>query len=217
MEKRKNTKSELLLLLGCQRSGTTLLASMLAGHSEVNMLNESTTKDVLKLVGKKYSGNKLLTWREIRVDQRASKFGHFMNRLVNRHFGKRNSTYHRIRPYPTSSLSINDYMRMDAKVIYIERDKEQVVSSILNRTNMTRKQAENEIAESTNCYKHIADKCLLVDFADLVEKPIDTLKNICTYLDIEFEERMLKGTEYNYTYPNKGILKEKAKTISEYK
>ena len=43
-------KSKILLVLGCQRSGTTLLAAMLGGHSEINMIFESTTDDVLKLI-----------------------------------------------------------------------------------------------------------------------------------------------------------------------
>ena len=68
-------KSKILLLLGCQRSGTTLLAAMLGGHSEINMLFESTSDDVLKLIGKKYSGNKALVRRQIRFSQRSSKFG----------------------------------------------------------------------------------------------------------------------------------------------
>ena len=75
-----------ILILGCQRSGTTLLASVLGRHSEVNMLFESTTDDTLKLIGKKYQGNKLCVWRQIRRNQKASKWGHFVNRLVNFHF-----------------------------------------------------------------------------------------------------------------------------------
>ena len=54
-----NRKSNLLLLLGCQRSGTTLLAAMLGRHSEISMLFESVTDDTMKLIGKKYCGNKL--------------------------------------------------------------------------------------------------------------------------------------------------------------
>ena len=48
-----NQDPNLVLLLGCQRSGTTLLASMLGGHSEINMLFESTSDDVMRLIGKK--------------------------------------------------------------------------------------------------------------------------------------------------------------------
>ena len=40
-----SAKGKLVLILGLQRTGTTLLASMLGGHSEVNMLFESIGSD----------------------------------------------------------------------------------------------------------------------------------------------------------------------------
>ena len=40
-----SAKGKLVLILGLQRTGTTLLASMLGGHSEVNMLFESVGSD----------------------------------------------------------------------------------------------------------------------------------------------------------------------------
>ena len=41
-----------MVVIGLQRTGTTLLASMLGRHPEINMLFESVTKDSLKLIGK---------------------------------------------------------------------------------------------------------------------------------------------------------------------
>ena len=41
---------KLFVVIGLQRTGTTLLASMLGRHSEINMLFESVNKDVLKLI-----------------------------------------------------------------------------------------------------------------------------------------------------------------------
>lgn len=205
----KERKSKVLIILGCQRSGTTLLAAMLGGHSEINMLFESTTKDTLQLIGKKYSGNKLLTWRQIRWDNRSSKFGHLMNRLYNFDFGKERK-HHKLRPYPTTKLSIQDYLNYDAKFITITRKKEEVVKSITSRTTMSQLQASEEYDKSMREMKYVQDIALNINFSELVNSPEKTLEKVCDFLELEFEPRMLKGPEYNFVYPSSSIDKSKS-------
>ena len=57
---------KIFVVIGLQRTGTTLLASMLGRHPDINMLFESVTRDSLQLIGKKWNGNKLLAYRQIR-------------------------------------------------------------------------------------------------------------------------------------------------------
>lgn len=202
-----------LLILGCQRSGTTLLTAMLGRHSEINMLFENTTDATFKLIGKKYSGNKVLAWRQIRWDERASKFGHLVNRIVNFDFFKERRR-HRIRVFPLSKLSVKDYVEKDAEIITIKRRKEEVVSSITSRTELSEKQASKEYDLAIKEIERVEDMAVAnIDFADLINDPIDTLKEICDGLDIEFEESMLEGPKYNIMYPNSKIIKSKSKNI----
>lgn len=207
-----NNISKLLLVVGCQRSGTTLLASMLGGHSEINMLIESTNKEVFKLAGKKYSGNKLILYRQIRINQRASKFGHLINRFVNLDFGITSKKIHPHKLYPTSDLSIQDYIDKKAKIITIIRDESEVINSITSRTSLSEKQAKYEYKKSLEIVNLLKSDIttLHISFSDLIHKTKETLISICNYLELEFEERMLKGVEYNFIYPNKNILKEKS-------
>ena len=74
---------KLFVVIGLQRTGTTLLASMLGRHPEINMLFESVTKDSLKLIGKEWNGNKLLAYRQIRLHTRSSRWGHLITRIAN--------------------------------------------------------------------------------------------------------------------------------------
>ncbi|WNJ17605.1 sulfotransferase [Pontibacter sp. G13] len=209
----KEDNTKLLLILGCQRSGTTLLSAMLGGHPEISMLFESTDEDVMALIGKKYRGNKLLTWRQIRMNQRASRFGYLMNRLANIDLNKK-AKPHKTRPFPTSRLSIQDYIDLGAKIITITRKKDEVVSSIINRTKMSEAQASSEydlaMAE-VDKVRHIAHN---INFSELVGEPTETLKGICEFLELDFEERMLEGPKYNFVYPHKAILKEKSSETS---
>tara|TARA_Y100000385_G_scaffold285031_2_gene344203 strand:+ start:98 stop:748 length:651 start_codon:yes stop_codon:yes gene_type:complete len=204
-----NRKSNLLLLIGCQRSGTTLLAAMLGRHSEINMLFESTTNDTMKLIGKKYCGNKLLAWRQIRIKSKSSKFGHLINRIINLDFGI-NRKHHKVRVFPTSCLSIQDYIHNGAKVITIFRNKEEVVNSITNRTEMSKKQAEIEYNKALEQMLYFKKETHEVQFHDLVNNPIETLTAICLFLGLEFENRMLQGSEYNFVYPHTSIIKNKS-------
>ena len=110
---------KLLVVIGLQRTGTTLLASMLGRHPEINMLFESVTKDSLKLNGKQWNGNKLLAYRQIRSNKRSSKWGHLINRIVNLDF-KQENRHHLVRPFPTSVMSIEDYKKEGAVFISIE-------------------------------------------------------------------------------------------------
>lgn len=201
-------KSKPLLILGCQRSGTTLLAAMLGGHSEINMLFESTTKDVFRLIGKKYSGNKALIWRQIRLHQRSSRFGHLINRIINFDWNAK-SSHQQIRLFPSSSLSIQDYIDGEASLIIITRNKDEVVNSICNRTGMKKGRAEREFDRAMKEIKPIEKQAFYVDFQDLVDNPIETLTSICNFLELEFESRMLKGSEYNFVYPSESIVKGK--------
>lgn len=200
-----------LLILGCQRSGTTLLAAMLGRHSEINMLFENNTDATFELIGKKYSGNKILAWRQVRWNQRASKFGHLVNRIVNLDFFlKRRS--HKIRVFPLSRLSIKDYVEKDAKIITIVRDKKEVVNSIVKRAEMPKELAEKEYDLAIKEIERVKEIAVAnIDFSDLVNDPIDTLTEVCDSLDIEFEERMLEGPKYNFVYPNLEIIKSKSK------
>ncbi|CAL2087025.1 sulfotransferase [Tenacibaculum sp. 190524A05c] len=209
-----NNISQLLLIVGAQRSGTTLLAAMLGGHSEINMLIESTNKDVLKLAGKKYSGNKLVCWRQIRMHQRPSKFGHLMNRIFNLDLTIKSSKFHKNKLYPTSKLTVQDYINQGAKIITIIRDEDEVISSMMKRVKMNVSQAKNEYVRTIEMISEI-DKyqhSYHVKFSDLIHNTEVTLRNICNFLEINFEERMLQGVEYNIFYPHKEILKEKSKS-----
>lgn len=75
---------------------------------------------------------------------------------------------------------------------------------------MSQAQAEREYDLAVGEMDKVKDISLRVDFAELVEKPEDTLTKVCKYLDLNFEKRMLKGPEYNFVYPHKEVIASKA-------
>ena len=201
---------KLFVVIGLQRTGTTLLASMLGRHPEINMLFESVTKDSLKLIGKQWNGNKLLAYRQIRKNKRSSKWGHLINRIVNLDF-KQENRHHLVRPFPTSVMSIEDYKKEGAVFITIERDKESSVSSMMKRAGQTKKQAEREWENGMKIINQLKNEgAYSLTFVDLVNNSEKYLKEICNFLAIEYLEKMLEGPKYNFVYPNEGIIKKKS-------
>ena len=201
---------KLFVVIGLQRTGTTLLASMLGRHPEINMLFESVTKDSLKLIGKQWNGNKLLAYRQIRKNKRSSKWGHLINRIVNLDL-KQENRHHLVRPFPTSVMSIEDYKKEGAVFITIERDKESSVSSMMKRAGQTKKQAEREWEHGMKIINQLKNEgAYSLTFVDLVNNSEKYLKEICNFLAIEYLEKMLEGPKYNFVYPNEEIIKKKS-------
>lgn len=200
---------KLFVVVGLQRTGTTLLASMLGRHPEINMLFESVTKDSLKLIGKKWNGNKLLAYRQIRYSSRSSKFGHLINRIANLDFKKHNK-HHMIRPFPTSVMSIEDYKNQGAYFITIERDKLSSVSSMMKRAGQTKSQAEKEFDAGMKIINKLKkEKTYSLTFADLIKNSEDKLQDICKFLELEYTNKMLEGPKFNFVYPQENIDKTK--------
>ena len=201
---------KLFVVIGLQRTGTTLLASMLGRHPEINMLFESVTKDSLKLIGKDWNGNKLLAYRQIRQAKRASKWGHFINRISNLDFRKENR-HHLVRPFPTSIMSIEDYNHQGAVFITIERDKESSVSSMMKRARQNKKQAIKEWEEGMKIINHLkGENVYSLTFVDLVNDSEKILKEICQFLEVEYLEKMLEGPKYNFVYPQDSVVKKES-------
>lgn len=200
-----------LLILGCQRSGTSLLASLLGNHKDINMLLESITRDILKLYGKKIAANKLLYPRQIRTTLRGGRWGYFINRLVNLHIIGNNIQIHRV--FPNSRMSLADYKKLNAKIIIIIRKKEPTISSMIKRTGYTKKQAVKEYDQAINYFNKLIDSDYpvhMVKFENLIRESEVELKKICGYLNIQYSKDILEGTRYNFVYPSDSIIKEKS-------
>ena len=168
-------------------------------------------KDSLKLIGKKWNGNKLLAYRQIRNKQRSSRFGHLINRIVNFDFKKKNK-HHLIRPFPISNMSIEDYKEKGAVFITIERDKQSSVKSMMKRAGQTKNQAEHEWEEGMKIINSLKiEGAYSLSFVNLVNDTERILLEICKFLDIELlKERMLEGPKYNFVYPQNSIVKRKS-------
>ena len=193
-------KRQKILIIGCRKGGTSLLCSLLGGHSKINMGSEIYVKEALKLYGKPYVGIKY-TYPHIKYDKRYGRLHTLLYFKTNKIFNiiaKLTGVY--LEMPIGSSYSIKDFEDMDAKIIEIRRSQEGVVSSMMRGSpHMTRKQALNCYHRSCDEMMKIKDKHM-VSMSFLTEHPKEALEAICNYIGIFFEPCMLDGAGYNDNY-----------------
>jgi hypothetical protein len=105
-------------------------------------------------------------------------------------------------------MSINDYKGEGAVFITIERDKESSVESMERRAGQTAKQALKEWEEGMRIINNLkGTETYSLTFVDLVNDTERILKGICSFLEIDYLERMLEGPKFNFVYPQDSIVK----------
>jgi hypothetical protein len=182
---------KLAIILGPAHAGTSLLCAMVGRHPEINMLLEPSSLDILNGYGKEYNAGKYIYWLQIRQQQRASVFGHVINRIY--------------RCFPLSKLSIADFRKLKAKVIVITRDWQKVRESMLRRqkVKMSADAIDRYISRCHDLFDKdvVGDDVFYTTLETLNENKEKVLKDICVYLGLDFDERMLDGDKYNLHYP----------------
>ena len=147
---------------------------------------------------------------QVDLNKRATSFSLFLKKKFN------------IESYPTSKYNIEDYLNLkDLKIINIVRDYKDVIYSNVKRGE-GRKQRKIEQDKALEWWskaievmyelaqKH-SDKVITVSYEDLVSEPEKILRKITSYIDIEFQEKMLEGYKFTKLYPGEtGIDKTRA-------
>ena len=192
-----------LLVLGAPRSGTTLLACMIARHSEIALLREDLGMTVKKLLSKKVIGNKLCVPNQIEIE-RTKVFGRNVFRKVG--IFKRS---------PASRFCIQDYFRLgNTKIIAIIRDGNDVVFSNMKRGNKSFSTSAYRWRKSVQIIHELkssyGDKVFVMSFEDLVVKPEKLMKSVSEFLGLPYQKEMLDGYKFSTKYPEAEIVKSKA-------
>jgi hypothetical protein len=187
-----------LLLIGAPRSGTTLLAAMIGRHTDVGMLNEDVGRAFRKIISKPLTGNKLCVPNQIRMSRQGLRRFRWLKKLG---FA---------REAPKSQFCIEDYLEVpNLKVVAIIRDRHDSISSMMARgRNRLRKAARRWSEAIITIYRlreRYRNRVFVVVFDDLILQPEKSMRKVCEFLDLPFEERMLEGHKFNSRYPNAGF------------
>jgi len=207
-----------LLIVGCHRSGTTLLASMIGAHKDIAIVNEDFYNSYSKIVSKKIVGTKMV----IPTLDYDKKKGFILTSILGnkyiqkilfylfwwiRYISITNKYFYKVCTY-----SIKDFIDKKAKIIFISRDVEENVKSILKYKKQTERTAKGDVLRTRYIKHKLQDSgykdVLYITLQELTHTPELTIKRICEFLDIEYDNKMLEGYKYNPTYSWDGLLKQ---------
>lgn len=187
------------LILGASRGGTTIIASALGSHPSVAILDEEMSGALNKITGGKIPGVKLCIPNQIELDRRWHPL--FKLGLMSGYLRK-SMIMNRV---PLSPLSIRDYDRFgNIRHICIIRHPAGVISAIMNRENRSQKVALYRWRRCLEVFKAIDQdpsyNPVFISFENLVIAPEETLRSLCSEIDLEFAEQMLSAPTRNTRY-----------------
>lgn len=191
-------------ILGAGRGGTSLLAGLLDCHSQLEVGFEVGSVEYLM-------GKDLFEPDHELVKERVSAYIECCNKkaLVRPSilWGNKITTeqiYGLENPNLENSndpVNILDEFFNEAlartKVIFILRDGRTCINSKVKRTGQSIELASQRWRYSVECYKFFQTRHshnICIRFEDLLSQPREILTQLCNFLDVSFEEEMMKGT-----------------------
>lgn len=194
-----------LLIVGCHRSGTTLLSSMISCHKDIAIVNEDYYDSFKRILSKKYVGTKMVIPSILMRKKKSKIYVSFYRKFVflrNFFFGSKH-------PVSVCNYSISDFLE-DGKIIFISRNFEDNVNSIVERTSFSRKSAERDVKWSENIKNQLQNEdVLFLSLKELTNNSEEVLRSVCNYLKLDFDENMLEGFKHTPLYSNDKIEKKK--------
>jgi len=197
-----------LLITGCHRSGTTLLASMIGSHKDIAIINEDYSNSFNKILSKKIIGVKSPIPNILYDKKRKLLAGVLIRKLL--FFNKYIKRFYRIKGwYP---YSIKDFVDdPSSKIILIERDFQTNVSRIIKRTGLSKKIAKNHVKHARKIALTLTDTCdskkiLFINLHDLTTEPEKVMKEIFNFLGVRYDKKCLDGYKYNPSYKLNSII-----------
>jgi hypothetical protein len=116
--------------------------------------------------------------------------------------------------YQSSEFSIEEYLTLpNIKIIGLIRSGNDVISSVMGRSEKNLRVASYRWRRAIEVIYELKtsypDVVLVVSFEDLVNHPRENAGRIAAFLEVEYQDRMLEGPQYNPWYPEAGMNKEK--------
>ena len=187
-----------LLITGCHRSGTTLLASMIGLHNDIALINEDYYDSYSRILCKKYIGTKAVI-PTILLKKKRSKLYIDLRRKISKYI----SIIKKSHAICLCNYHINDF----DKVIFIYRDREANIASIILRHGEKRKYAERDVDMANAIKSQLMnyENILFVELKELTNNSQYEVKRICDFLELNYDKKMLEGYKYTPIYKNERI------------
>jgi hypothetical protein len=209
---------------GCGRSGTTLLGAILGTHSECictpesqfktdlyHFLSQSDNPDFMDVLNRITKLRRFRFWgfdidKQSFPSKKISTYSELIFWIVKKYAektGKRNpGIWIDHTPANIRHTGILFELFPDARLIHLVRDGRAVAASMIpldwgpNTIDHAAHFWMKKILLGLEAEKKWQEKVIRVKYEDLVHDPEKMLKHICSYLNIDFQSEMIKGTDF---------------------
>jgi hypothetical protein len=185
-----------ILVMGAGRGGTSLIASMLDAHPQLEVATEDYVADFLlpKGQGPLAQAEQQLAKFVKACDKAAAKSKlRYGNKVTTEQLGF-------VEDYGRDEQGRMALLRLlwqRRKIVFIVRDGRSCISSKLERTDNSYAQALAYWKHSIAMLRFLQEKevdLVLIRFEDLLAQPREELRKVCDFLDLTYSESMLSGT-----------------------
>lgn len=214
----KNEIMPPVFMMGCERSGTTLLSRVLDSHSRLSIYFESYyysifmkelpyygslrrpsnldvfLKDFLALT--RMQGDFTPSLEELKENLAGPTFESIFTTFLHL-FALNNGKFRGGEKTPSNFYYLSEILQQhpQSPVLFIIRDPRDTILSIKNAFNSTLAGAIQQWNDAFNKYFEHLDRVHLVRYEDLVQEPSATLSDICKFIQEPYEEQFLNFFE----------------------
>lgn len=225
---------------GCQRSGTTMLASMLGGNNQVLVVPEaqfiasvyryskskkSSIFDLFNMIKKdKYY---LAFWGftdfdELHIESKISEdttYSELIEYIIEQYSKKVSKLNYSswVTHDPKNIINSKDLLEIfpDAMFLHIIRDGRAVALSLKKvdfnvfNTYFSAEVWSKQVSEALAAQYILKDKGVFMNlkYENLIENAEQQMRQVCQFLGIEYDDKMIRGGSYISPKPNKNIHK----------
>lgn len=193
----RKTKGLELLVLGSGRGGTSLLATLLDAHPQLEVHMEAEVQAYLvEPDRRKYLSpiDQLEAFRRANEALAKKSKLRFGNKITTEQLGF-------IEDFGRN-LAVRELVRTQVlakpKIVFIVRDGRSCISSKIERTQANYPTALAYWKHSIAYLQYLQEQQLqvhLIRFEDLLSTPREVLQEVCNFLDLGYSESMLSGTD----------------------
>lgn len=211
---RKGPDGRALIVLGAQRSGTTLVATAIGAHSGIAMLNEERHGAMFKVVGGKLPAVKLCTPSQVQMDRRWNPIFHLIFKI--------DWILHRIAyRTPRSRISLRDMTdRAELLAVCLIRDPSASLDALRRREKWPEKAFRDTLRRTYRLFEQLPREpriqfCIM-SYDRFIRDPETQLRRLCQWLGLSFDPAMLEAPRLNPYYPETTFRVEKASDRPEF-
>ena len=220
MSKETDSDKLMILIVGRNRSGTTLLVQMLNAHPDIDTAGEANILNAYKRLPLNNRDLALKTFKDLyykgelfegydledkaidEIFEKEKSIEDILRKLVYHHFRNSRGKYLCIkRPKWELAISALNKIFPNSKIIYMIRDPRGMIAStkkfsstIINAPQISRLASNWNrcVVSYESTRRRLPSRIDMVRYEDLVKNSREELQRLCKFLNIEFKDRMLE-------------------------